>query len=271
MNDEPVDDPADTSEPGDRPYKVNVLDRAISILDAFARSGPSLSLSEIAILTNLHLSTCLRLLSNLRHHGLILKDETSGRYRLGYRLLALAEMARDNSGLVEAALPTMRELSRRFDETVVLSVRSGDSRVDIEQVIGQQAVRRVVTLGSEKPLYAGAASRALLSGLTADELDGYLRRNPLKKLASLTITDEAELRATLTDIRERGYAESVQEQYDNSGGGIVSPIRGARGEVLAVVGISVPQFRFAEELKVEIRPAVVAAAQHISRQMGWRG
>lgn len=255
---------------GDRPYKVNVLDRAVAILDAFAQGGPSLTLSEIALRTNLHVSTCLRLLTNLRHHGLIAKDEASGRYRLGYRLLTLAEIARGNSGLVEAALPTMRDLSRQFDETVVLSVRVGDHRVDIEQVIGQQSVRRVVTLGTEKPLYAGAASRALLAGMSSDELDGYLRRTELKKLASKTITNEAELRAALARIHQDGYAESVQEQYDNSGGGVVSMIRGVRSEVIGVVGISVPQFRFSEDLKQKLRPAVVAAATRISHSIAGR-
>ncbi|MCO5731602.1 IclR family transcriptional regulator [Rhizobium sp. SSA_523] len=254
----------------DRPYKVNVLDRAIAILDAFAQGGPSLSLSEIALRTNLHVSTCLRLITNLRHHGLIAKDEASGRYRLGYRLLTLAEIARGNSGLVEAALPTMRDLSRQFNETVVLSVRVGDSRVDIEQVIGQQSVRRVVTLGTEKPLYAGAASRALLAGMSDEELNGYLQRTELKKLASQTITDERELRAAVTAVRETGYAESVQEQYDNSGGGVVSMIRGVRSEVIGVIGISVPQFRFSEELKKQLRPAVVAAARRISDSIGGR-
>lgn len=261
---------AEETETGTRPYQVNVLDRAVAILDAFAQSGPSLSLSEIASQTGLHVSTCLRLLSNLKHHGLVARDEDSGRYRLGYRLLAMAEMARGSTGLVETALPVMRELSRQFNETVVISVRSGDHRVDLEQVVGQQSVRRVVTLGIEKPLYAGAASRVLLSGLSAAELESYLERVELKKLATRTITDADELKATLARIRTAGYAESVQEQFDDSGGGIVAPVFGGRGEVVAALGISVPQFRFTAELRTQLIPAVIAAAQRVSQTIGGR-
>ncbi|MBF9033307.1 helix-turn-helix domain-containing protein [Rhodobacterales bacterium HKCCE2091] len=253
-----------------RPYQINVLDRAVAILDAFGQHGPTLSLSEIAGHTGLHVSTCLRLLSNLRHHGLVARDEDGGRYRLGYRLLAMAELARGDSGLVEVALPTMRDLSRLFNETVVISVRVGDARVDLEQVVGQQSVRRVVTLGVEKPLYAGAASRVLLAGLTAAELDDYFERVELKKLASRTITNPETLRGTLAEIRAKGYAESVQEQFDDSGGGIVAPVFGGRGEIVAALGMSVPQFRFTEDLRKRIIPEVVKSANTVSRAIGGR-
>ena len=252
---------------GKRPYKINVLDRAVAILEAFTTRGASLSLSEIAQETGLHVSTCLRLLSNLHFHGLVNKDEDSGRYRLGYRFLALAEIARGHTGLVETARPVMRELSHRFNETVAISVRSGDYRVDLEQVIGQQAVRRVNTLGVEKPLYAGAASRVLLSGLTSAELDDYLARVKLEKLATRTITNAEALKATLADIRTTGHAESVQEQFDDSGGGVVAPVFGVRGEVVAALGISVPQFRFTEELRAQLAPSVKEAADKVSRAL----
>lgn len=257
----------DSPDDDDRPYKVNVLDRAVAILKTF-QDGPSLSLSEIAARADLHVSTCLRLLSTLRHHGLVARDEDSGRYRLGYQLLALAEATRGSSGLVEAALPVMRELSRQFNETVAISIRSGDSRVDLEQVIGQQAVRRVITLGVEKPLYAGAASRVLLSGLSAAELDGYLSRVPLTKLATQTITDPDALRASLDQIRAEGVALSVREQFDDSGAGVVAPVRGPRGEVVAALGVSVPQFRYTPEMAARLVPAVKDAARQVSQAIG---
>ena len=75
-------------------YRVNVLDRAVAILKAFDLSHPSLTLSEVAVRAKLHTSTCLRLLTTLRHHGMVSRDEGSGRYCLGYEILALAEVAR---------------------------------------------------------------------------------------------------------------------------------------------------------------------------------
>src|SRR5690606_10063158 len=103
-------------------------------------SDPSLTLSEIAQRADLHVSTCLRLLSTLRHHGLVSRNEEDGRFRLGYEVLAIAEIARSGSGLVDWAMPVMRELNEQFDETVVISARVGDFRIDLDQIVGQQAV-----------------------------------------------------------------------------------------------------------------------------------
>lgn len=265
--------PADAS-PSDtepRSYRVNVLDRAIAVLKAFSHAEPSLTLSEIAQRAGLHVSTCLRLLSTLRRHGLVSRSKDDGRYRLGYEVLAIAEIARSGNGLIDWAMPTMQELVDQFDETVVLSVRVGDSRIDLEQIIGQQPVRRVITLGERRPLYAGAASRILLSGFTDEQLDAYLERVTLKKLGEQTITDRDTLRSILDTVRREGYAESTNEQSTSGAAGIAAGIYGARDELVGVVGISVPQFRLTPSLRAQLVPAVLGAASRISRLIGGKG
>ncbi|MFV0246190.1 MAG: IclR family transcriptional regulator [Qingshengfaniella sp.] len=257
-------------EGGEHAYKINVLERAVSILKAFRAGEGDLSLKDLGSRTGLHASTCLRIVSVLRDQGLVAKDETTGRYRLGYELIALADIARSSGGIVALALPHMRELSRQFQETTAISVRSGDHRIDLEQVVGEQSVRRVIPLGVPKPLYAGAASRVLLSGLTDEELDGYLERVQLDKLATNTITDRVGLKESLAEIRRNGFAESVQEQFDDSGCGIVAPVFDGRGRLVAAVGVSVPQFRFSTELRDKLVPAVKHAAGRVSHLLGDR-
>lgn len=251
----------------ERPYRIAVLDKAMVILDTFVRHGPVLSLGEISALTGINVSTTMRLLVNLRYHGMVARSEDNGKYSLGYRLLTLADAARGRSSLVEFALPAMRELTREFNETSVLSIRSGDYRIDLEQVVGNQTVRRVLTLGLQKPLYSGAASRVLLSGFSPAELQSYLDRVKLVKIATDTITDPEVLKASLIEIRANGYAWSVQEQADNSGAGVVAPILGVRGEIIAALGVSVPQFRFTNELRDSLIPAVKKAAESISARI----
>lgn len=252
-------------------YKVNVLDRAVAVLKAFDASHTSLTLSEIAARADLHVSTCLRLLTTLRHHGMVRRDEDSARYSLGYEILALAEIARDSGGLAEWARPVMRGLCETFDETVVLSVRSGDHRIDIDQMIGQQNVRRVVSLGERRPLYAGAASQVLLSGLSDQDVEDYLGRITLEKLAEHTVTDAAELRRLMARIRREGFAESFQQQSDSGGAGVAAGIFDGRREIVGAIGISVPQYRFTPTLRGKLVPGVMAAADKISRILGGRG
>lgn len=251
----------------ERPYRIAVLDKAMLVLDTFVRHGPVLSLGEISALTGINVSTTMRLLVNLRYHGMVARSEDNGKYSLGYRLLTFADAARGRSSLVEFALPAMRDLTREFNETSVLSVRSGDHRIDLEQVVGNQTVRRVLTLGQPKSLYSGAASRVLLAGFSAKELQSYLERVPLVKIATDTIIDPEVLKASLIEIRANGYAWSKQEQADNSGAGVVAPILGVRGEIIAALGISVPQFRFTNELRDRLIPAVKKAAESVSARI----
>ncbi|NDA47546.1 MAG: hypothetical protein EBY21_09795 [Alphaproteobacteria bacterium] len=133
-------------------YKVNVLDRAVAVLKVFDTSHRHLTLSEIAARANLHVSTCLRLLTTLRHHGLIQRDQDNGRYCLGYEILALAEIARGSSDLAQWARPAMRELCQMFDETVVLSIRKGDYRIDLDQEIVIGHMDEIDLLGSLRGL-----------------------------------------------------------------------------------------------------------------------
>ena len=257
-------------EDGER-YKVNVLDRAVAVLKVFDTSHRHLTLSEIAARANLHVSTCLRLLTTLRHHGLIQRDQDNSRYCLGYEILALAEIARGSSDLAQWARPAMRELCQMFDETVVLSIRRGDYRIDLDQEIGQQNVRRVISLGEPKPLYAGAASQVLMSGLSDQHIDDYLTRIPLTKLAENTITDAQDLRYLLARIRREGFAESFQQQSDQGGAGIAAGIFDARRDLVGAIGISVPQYRFTPTLRGKLIPAILATANKISLVLGGPG
>jgi DNA-binding IclR family transcriptional regulator len=258
-------------EEQDSRYRVNVVDRAIQVLKAFDQQHPRLTLSEIAARAGLPVSTCLRLLATLRHHGLVSRDEESGRFSLGYEIIALADIARSGGGLVEWARPVMHELCGAFQETVVLSVRSGDFRIDLDQVVGQQNVRRVIALGERKPLYAGAASQVLLSGFSEAELDDYLARVRPVKLAEHTITDPEELRRLIVRIRRDGVVESIQQQSESGGAGVAAGIFGARDEMVGAIGISVPQYRFTPTLRRTLAPAVKAAADRISRVLGGHG
>src|SRR3546814_5913498 len=95
----------------------------------------------------------------------------------------------------------MRELRDAVDETVVLSIRSGDFRVHIDLVESVQPMRRTTDLGVGAPLYSGAASKVLLAGMEDGAIDDYLRRTPLTAFQKTTITDTTALWRDIRLIR----------------------------------------------------------------------
>jgi len=262
---------AQTGDPSGPTYKVNVLDRSISVLQAFTVAKPHLSLAEVSRATGLHRSTVLRLLSTLSHAGLVVRDEETGQYALGYEIIAMAEVARAGSGMSDWARPVMKEMCDRLNETVVLSVRTGDHRVDIDQMVAQQPIRRVVALGEHKLLTFGAPSLCLLSGLPPSEARAVVARLRERSREIYPAFDEALLFRRLERIREVGYHEQ-RSQYGpgtwSGSVGIAGPVFGRRGEVVAALGVSVPSGRMTEELRGTVVDAVREGCAAISARLG---
>ncbi len=255
-------------------YKVNVLDRSISVLRAFTIANPHMTLAEISRAAGLHRSTALRLLSTLSHSGLVVRDEDTGRYSLGYEIIAMAEVARAGSDLRDWARPVMRDIRNHLNETVVLSVRTGDFRVDIDQVVAKQSIRRVVTLGEKKLLTFGAASLSILAGLPANEVAEIVDRLRVRTLELYPAFDEALLGERLARIREVGCHEQ-RSQYGpgtwSGSVGIAGPIFGQRGEVVAALGVSVPSARMTEELRADVCACVRESCAAIRARIGGAG
>lgn len=260
---------------GDAPaYTVNVLDRAIGVLQAFSAEKPHLTLAEVSRATGLHRSTALRLLSSLAQHGLVVRDGDTGAYALGYEIIAMAETARAGSGLTDWARPVMQDIAERLNETVVLSVRSGDARVDIDQIVARQPIRRVVTLGEHKLLTFGAPSLSIMSGLPRDAAQAIFDRLRERTYATYPAFDAAAFWDQLSAIRDTGYHEQ-RTQYGQGtwagSVGIAGPIMGRRGEVLGALGVTVPTARWTDDLRAAVIDHVRDGCAAIAARTGVRG
>lgn len=265
---------SEASKSGEGPtYKVNVLDRAVGVLQAFTVERPSLTLAEISRATGLHRSTALRLLSTLAHHGLVIRDEDTGAYGLGYEIIAMAETARAGSGLTEWARPVMKEVSERLNETVVLSVRTGDHRVDIDQVVANQPIRRVIAIGEHKLMTFGAPSLSIMSGLPESDARAMFERLRERTFEKYENYDEDQFWQRLENIRQNGFHEQ-KSQYGKGtwagSVGIAGPIYGRRGEVIGALGVSVPSGRWSDELREKVIEEVRAGCAAVAARMGSR-
>jgi DNA-binding IclR family transcriptional regulator len=225
------------------PYSIEVLQRAIDILSVFNHSRTSMSLAEIVQAVRLPKTTVFRVLSSLAARGFCEWDATSGKYSLGFELVRLADIRRRQSNVHDVAIPVMREIRNEVNETVILSVRSGDSRVHIDFAEGLHPMRRMADLGVRAPLYAGAASKVLLAGMADDEIEAYLDRTDLTAFQKSTITDRNLLWREVRAIRKRGFAESKGELFPG-GGALAAPIKDFSGKTVAVMDILTPEHRY---------------------------
>jgi IclR family KDG regulon transcriptional repressor len=260
--------PTDTGKPRS-PYSIEVLHKAFDIIDVFGHEHPSLTLKQIVTLTGLPKTTVFRILSTLVERQYCEFDPESELYCLGFAFLRFGDIRRRQTNIHSEALPVMREIRNELNETVVLSIRTGDYRVHIDFVEGLHPMRRMADLGVQAPLYAGAASKILLAGMDREELEQYLARTELSSFQKATITDKQTLREELKQIRRQGFAESKGELF-TGGGALAAPIRDFHGKTVAVIDILTPEHRYTDEHREACIKLLLRGVTTISARLGFR-
>ncbi|MDH4102310.1 MAG: IclR family transcriptional regulator, partial [Thermoleophilia bacterium] len=96
-----------------------------------------------------------------------------------------------------------------------------------------------------------------------------LPEKPLRAYTPKTITDPHVLAREIETVRERGYAEATGEREPGLSA-IAAPIRSARGELEAIAALQGPSSRFDAAAVEAAVPLLLARAEAISRELGWR-
>jgi DNA-binding IclR family transcriptional regulator len=243
------------------------VERAADLLLLFMEMDrPSLGVTEIADELGLSKAAVHRILTSLRLRGFVeLNDES--RYRLGPSALSLGLAYLHKIDYRELAAPELLELSKASNETATLSIRSGFSRVYVEQVTPPREVKMVVDIGRQFSLHAGASSKAFLAFLAPDEQDEVLGGS-LPALTEHTVTDAVVLRRQLERVRKRGFATSFGERQAGAAT-IAAPVFDYDARPVAVVSVCGPDYRFRREVASFAEP-LLAATGRLSKRLGYR-
>lgn len=247
---------------------IAAVERALDVLLLFGRSQePDLGVTEIAGRLGLSKAAVHRILTTLRSRDLIVLDESSRRYLLGPAALGLGRAYLDRLDVRTLAAPELAWLSRESNETATLSVRTGLTRMYVDQVVPDREVRMEVALGVSYPLHAGGSSKAFLAFLPDEEIDTFLDRNRLDSMTEKTITDPKRLRRELAKIRKQGYATSLGERQAGAAS-VAAPVLDHNGRPAAVVSVSGPLERFRSEA-ADCAELLLQATARLSTRMGY--
>ena len=238
--------------------------RALAVLDALAEGG-ELGTNDIARRTEINASTVSRLLATLVDSGLVEHVQTTGRYRLGLRLVQLGNAVVERLDLRDLARNELEALVAATDETATLSAPGEGVAITIDFVAGPSSVQGVAQIGRPSVAHATATGKVMLAfgsgSAPAGKLTAYTAR---------TITDAAALAAELERVRERGFAESLEER-ENDLNAIAAPIRDGRGALAAILGLQGPAFRFDPPAMSAALEPLRKCADAVSAKLGWTG
>ncbi|MBN6189083.1 IclR family transcriptional regulator [Aneurinibacillus sp. BA2021] len=247
--------------------------KALKLLDFFTEEMKELTLSELAAKSGMPRPTAYRLLASLEACGFLTKTKNTDqdvRYRLGLKLLELGSMVAEQLELRKIALPWMQELCADINEAVHLVIRDGDEAVYIEKVESNRAVRLYTRVGKRSELYLGSGPKLLLAYMPEQERELLFGKMSFKKVTPSTISDKETLRKEIKKIQSVGYSVSKGEQ-DYETIGISYPIYDYTRNVVAVLSVSGPAARLCGEHEEYARKKTKAAAECISKGLGYTG
>jgi IclR family acetate operon transcriptional repressor len=211
-------------------------------------------------------STAHHLLATLKGRGIVVQDERSKVYRIGYGLVSMVTRFLAGTELYPAGIGPVEELRDLSGETSYFSVFQGGEVSVIISLTGARPVQaRRIPRPGQSNLHSTATGKLLLSQLPTEEALARLTSRELTQFTPHTITDPERLLEEFQAIRDQGYALDREEDYVGVEC-VAMPVFAANGECQASVSVSYPASP--PERTRELIHLVSAAAAKISANLG---
>lgn len=246
-------------------YRIEAVDRALLLLDAVA-ANPGATAAQLATARDANRSLVFRMLSTLADRGFVTKDQHNN-YRLGPRLLSLAEQAGSEDLMVDASREALDRLLAETQENIYLIVREGLEVLCVATRISPQKVRVVSDVGFRRTIGVGSAALVIMAYADRPLVDAVLDFNYAENGPPTWRTRE-EVEIALPIVRKAGFHETRTDEPDIYS--VSAPVWDWRGEVAAVIVLDAPLHRVPVERAAEIRARLLHASEAISTLLGGR-
>jgi DNA-binding IclR family transcriptional regulator len=240
--------------------RVAALGRSIAMLDVLAESGP-LGTNDIARRVGTAPSTVSRQLGTLVEARLVEHTVDDGKYRLGIRLVELANAVLARLDIRAVARPHLGALVAEFDEAATLSIPGEFDAVTVDFVRSPHFVQGTTTIGRPSIGHATAAGKVMLA------CTGREPRLPLHAYTDHTITDLVVLREELELVRSRGHAYGFEER-ERDLNAVAAPVWLGDAELAGIVTVHGPASRFGRSAARRALPALLEHTEAMSKELG---
>jgi DNA-binding IclR family transcriptional regulator len=246
------------------------VEKAFDLLGCFSHDTPDYSMIEIAEKLNMSKGSVHRILLTAQKKGFIEKNPSTKRYQLGIKLFELGSVVMLRTNLSKESLPVLRNISSETGETSYVNIKENDDALCIQRVEGHNYLRVLfLEMGKKMPLYIGAGPKILLAYMQDQDIeDWFARKHELVKWTEHTVTDKNLIWQDIKKIRDRGYAESI-EDVTSGVTSIGAPIRNSEGKVIAAVSIGGASINFSDDKRDNLIKIVKNAGLQISKRMGY--
>jgi len=239
--------------------------RTLELLRLFSAARPEIGLSQLCRLAGRDKATAHRHQQALEAAGIVEQNPMTRQYRLGPRLLHLAQLRERTVPRESGAIGPLRDLAQTTGETAHVSALSGPVLSKLLACESPRHSLRVVIDIETFPLHATASGLCALAfgpeapiGAAEKTLEGFTRT---------TIATAEDLRSTVQIARDTGLGRSCGN-YEAEVCSLAAPLFDQTGCFAGAVSVACVASRFTPDRETLIRTRLIAASRDITHNWG---
>ena len=241
------------------------LDRGLDALNILAKHD-LVSVTELAKELEVDKSTASRIMETLRQHDMVQLDKKTRKYKLGFRVLHLAERFRSRLQIIDIARSVLLEVSRELGQSVHLCAYNKGMVYVIDQVVSDLPYSMSAMVGLIEPIHSSSVGKCIFAYRTPERMEEILEDYEFTSYTVHTITEKAKLLEEFEKIRSQGYAVDDEEMFIGVRC-IAVPVFGYLNSVRYGIGISGPIDLMSPEKLDIYRKRLMVAAKKIRREV----
>lgn len=249
-----------------REERVNSLVRGLDVLLAFGRQAEPMTITDMALATDLPPASARRMLLTLGELGYV--EQHGRRFRIGPKVLDLGHSYLSSMPLWQIIQPVTEAISQAFNVSSSGAVLDGTDIVHAVRANNRQPSSVLISTGTRQPAHVTAMGRVLLAHLAPAVLDATLADITFTPYTPRSVKDQRQLLKILNLVRQQDYA-IVDEELESGLRAIAVPIRNRRGEVVAAINAAGHKHLLdLGDLETRILPAMSQAARQVQAHIG---
>ena len=247
---------------------VQSVERALSVLEAVARSVEPVPLAHLTEVLGIDPSSVFRLANTLKRRGFLANPNGRKHYVLGPAVWRLSREYDWSRMLISICREAVRALATRTGETAHLAVREGREVFFIDHhASGDQGVIVAGLTGKLMPLHCTAHGKALLADFGLAELKALYGTTPLERYTARTTVSLPDLAKACSRVRAAGCSIDDGEYLEDVRC-VAAPIRDRASLVIGSIGVSAPATRMSGGRDSVLAQHVSDTAGHINALLG---
>jgi IclR family KDG regulon transcriptional repressor len=248
-------------------YTVPAVKKAFMILEKMTSHNRGYTITEMAKLCNLPVSTTNVLLHSLKECG-YLERALNGGFSLTMKLFTQGNKVINEVRLHELGIPELERLATLTDLTVSLVIPDKYELIYVCVIQGSGDIQVQARVGQRRYFHQAATGKAMLAFFPEERTKEFADATGLPGATEHTITSYRSLNRELERVRVQGYAID-NEESGKSLWGIAAPIFDHHGRVAGALGLAGTVLDLQKDLSF-LSEEIKKSAQEVSKSLGYQ-